>query len=156
VIPLAHIWRAPFRDQAEQQRLETMSDGAETAMGLDAADHRAVALTAAPKGVAAAELDATQRELLHALLATYLGRVPDGISPMGRYADPAALDAVHLAWAGSTAPGEPHYYRLQGPRLLLEFDNTQRQVNHAHSVWRDPEADFGLDVLAAHRAWHHG
>jgi hypothetical protein len=156
VIPLAHIWRAPFRDQAEQQRLETMSDGAETAMGLDATDHRAVALTAAPKGVAAAELDATQRELLHALLATYLGRVPDGISPMGRYADPAALDAVHLAWAGSTAPGEPHYYRLQGPRLLLEFDNTQRQVNHAHSVWRDPEADFGLDVLAAHRAWHHG
>ena len=80
--------------------------------------------------------------------------MPDGISPLPRYADAAELDAVHLAWAGSTEPGEPHYYRLQGPRLLIEWDNTQRQANHAHAVWRDPEADFGLDVLAAHRAAH--
>ena len=61
----------------------------------------------------------------------------------------------------STSPGPAlpnpgsHYYRLQGPRLLIEWDNTQRDVNHAHAVWRDPEADFGLDVLAAHRAAHH-
>jgi hypothetical protein len=54
--------------------------------------------------------------------------------------------------AGSTAPGEPHHYRLNGPRLLVEWDNTQRNVNHAHAVWRDPESDFGRDVLAAHRA----
>jgi hypothetical protein len=57
---------------------------------------------------------------------------------------------VHFAWAGPTAPGKPHYYRLQGPRLLLEWDNTQRNANHAHSVWRDPTSDFGLDVLARH------
>ena len=74
---------------------------------------------------------------------------------MGRYADEAALDAVHFAWSGSLAPGERHYYRLQGPRLLIEWDNTQRNVNHAHAAWRDPEADFGLDVLAAHTAAHH-
>ncbi|MHA6625580.1 DUF3500 domain-containing protein [Pseudonocardia sichuanensis] len=118
-------------------------------------DHHAVAVTAAPKGVAGAELDAGRRELLRALLTTYLDRVPAGVSPMPRYDDPAALDAVHLAWAGSTTPGEPHYYRLQGPRLLVEWDNTQNAVNHAHAVWRDPEADFGHDVLAAHRAAHH-
>jgi hypothetical protein len=52
-------------------------------------------------------------------------------------------------------PGEPHYYRLHGHRLLVEYDNTQRQVNHAHSVWRDPEGDFGVDILAAHRAVDH-
>ena len=56
---------------------------------------------------------------------------------------------------GSTEPGQPHYYRLQAPRLLIEWDNTQRNVNHAHAAWRDPEADFGLDALAAHRAAHH-
>jgi uncharacterized protein DUF3500 len=123
--------------------------------GLEGDDQRALALTPAPKGVAGAELDATQRELLRALLATYLDRVPAGISPLPRYDDPAALDAVHVAWAGPTAPGEPHYYRLQGPRLLVEWDNTQRNVNHAHAVWRDPESDFGRDVLAAHRAEHH-
>ena len=47
-------------------------------------------------------------------------------------------------------PGEPHYYRIQGPRLLVEYDNTQRNVNHVHSVWRDPDGDFGDDVLARH------
>ena len=62
---------------------------------------------------------------------------------------------MHFAWAGSTDPGEPHYYRLQGPNLLIEWDNTQRGANHAHSVWRDPSSDFGLDVLGRHRADHH-
>ena len=124
--------------------------------GLRDADHGALEYTAAPKGVAAAELDGEQRALLRALLGTYLDRVPPELSVLPRYDDDAALDAVHVAWAGSTEPGEPHYYRLQGPRLLVEWDNTQRGANHAHSVWRDPGADFGLDVLARHRAASHG
>jgi hypothetical protein len=155
-IPLVGVWRSPFPDPGEQDDLQARSDRAEAATGVDRDGHRALALAGTPKGVPAAELDAGQRELLLQLLATYVGRVPDGVSPLHRYHDPAALDAVHLAWAGSTSAGEPHYYRLQGPRLLAEWDNTQRQVNHAHSVWRDPEADFGLDVLAAHRAAYHG
>ena len=79
-------------------------------------------------------------------------RVPDGLAPA---LDDTALDAVHLAWAGPTEAGAPHYYRLQGPRLLIEYDNTQRQANHAHSVWRDPAADFGYDALGAHLTEHH-
>ncbi|GAA2568163.1 DUF3500 domain-containing protein [Pseudonocardia hydrocarbonoxydans] len=155
VVPLAGVWRGPFDDPAEQAKLQALSDAIDDRAGLDAADHRAVELTAEPKGVPASAMDAGQRERLRALLGCYLDRVPEAVSPLPRYADEAALDAVHLAWAGSTAPGEPHYYRLQGPRLLLEWDNTQREVNHAHSVWRDPEADFGVDVLAGHRAAHH-
>ncbi len=155
LIPLAGLMRGPFRDREQQQGFQALSDAIDGTAGLTPDDHRAVALTTAPKGLPGAELDAAQRELLRALLSTYLDRVPDGISPLPRYDDPAALDAVHLAWAGSTEPGEPHYYRLQGPRLLIEFDNTQRRANHAHAVWRDPEADFGLDVLAAHRTAHH-
>jgi Protein of unknown function (DUF3500) len=155
VIPLAGVWRAPFRDAAQQRSLQALSDTIDETAGLSPADHRAIALTATPKGVPAGELDAAQRELLRTLLGSYLGRVPDEISVLPRYDDPSALDAVHLAWAGSVEPGEPLYYRLQGPRLLIEFDNTQRRANHAHAVWRDPESDFGLDVLAAHRAAHH-
>jgi hypothetical protein len=155
VIPLAGVWRSRFSDAAQQQSMQVLSDTIDEAAGLAAADHRALALTATPKGLPATELDAAQRELLRELLGCYLARVPDEVSPLGRYADPAALDAVHLAWAGSTEPGAPHYYRLQGPQLLIEYDNTQRNANHAHAVWRDPESDFGLDVLAAHRAAHH-
>ncbi len=156
VVPLAGIWRDErFPDPVEQAKLQALSDAVDDAAGYVDADHAAVEYTAAPRGVAASELDAGQREMLRALLGTYLDRVPAEVSPVGRYADDAALDAVHLAWAGPTEPGAPHYYRLQGPRLLAEWDNTQRGANHAHSVWRDPVADFGLDVLAAHRAAHH-
>ncbi len=160
VIPLAGIWRGGFADPDEQRALQELSDRVDDAAGLGVDDHRTIALSGVPKGVPGSALDTGQRELLHALLATYLGRVPDALSPLGRY-DPgtadgrAALDAVHLVWAGPTAAGEPHYYRLQGPRLLVEYDNTQRRANHAHAAWRDPDADFGIDVLASHRATHH-
>jgi len=155
VIPLSGIWRAGFPDPDEQAKLQATSDAIDAAAGYDDADHGVLAYTAAPKGVPALELDGAQREMLRLLLGTYLGRVPDGVSPLDRYRDDVALDAVHFAWAGPTEPRAPHYYRLQGPRLLVEWDNTQRDANHAHSVWRDPTADFGLDVLAAHRAAHH-
>ncbi|MEP6649266.1 MAG: DUF3500 domain-containing protein [Lapillicoccus sp.] len=118
-------------------------------------DHPDLTYTETPKGVPASTLDRGQRDTLRALLSTYFGRVPDAVSPMLGYASDATLDAVHLAWAGPTEPGAPHYYRIQGPGLLLEWDNTQRDANHAHSVWRDPGADFGLDVLAQHRRLQH-
>jgi hypothetical protein len=112
------------------------------------------ALATPEGGVAGGDLDRTQREILRALLSTYFDRVPSAVSPMSAY-DDDALDAVRFAWVGSTEAGRPHYYRLLGPNLLAEWDNTQRDGNHAHSVWRDPSSDFGLDVLAAHRTRHH-
>ena len=155
VIPLVGIWRDErFPDPAEQDKLQTGSDAIDDAAGYADADHRLIAYSAAPKGVPGSELDSGQRDLLRSLLDTYFGRVPDSVSPIAAY-DDAALNAVSLAWAGPLEPGAPHYYRLQGPRLLIEWDNTQRNANHAHSVWRDPEADFGLDVLTRHRADHH-
>ena len=102
--------------------------------------------------MAGAELDAGQRDQLRALLGTYLDRAPQGVAPSY---DGDELDAVRFAWAGAIEPGRPHYYRLQGPGLLIEWDNTQDGANHAHSVWRNPDSDFGLDVLAEHRATHH-
>ncbi|HEX7429873.1 MAG TPA: DUF3500 domain-containing protein [Mycobacterium sp.] len=156
LIPLTGIWRDErFPDPVEQANLQAISDAIDNTAGLSDDDHDAVAYTIDPKGVPAAELNAEQRETLRALLGTYLDRAPVGLSPLHRYDDEPVLDAVHFAWAGSIAPGQPHYYRLQGPRLLIEWDNTQRNANHAHSVWRDPSVDFGLDVLARHRATHH-
>ena len=139
----------------EQAKLQKISDAIEAATGLSDADQEAIAYSTRPKGVPAVELDHDQRTLLRALLSTNLGRVPVGISPLSAYDDQATLDAVYFAWAGPTEPGAPHYYRLQGPELLIEWDNTQDQANHAHSVWRNPTTDFGLDVMARHRAAHH-
>ncbi len=155
VVPMTGIWRAPFSDPTQQAALRATSDGLDNLAGLSPADHEVVAYTTRPKGVPAADLDAEQRELLRAVLGTYLDRAPEGTSQAGRYRSDETLDPVHIAWAGSTEAGRPHYYRIQGPELLIEWDNTQGGANHAHSVWRNPGSDFGLDVLARHRAVHH-
>nr|WP_205752198.1 DUF3500 domain-containing protein [Cryptosporangium phraense] len=107
-------------------------------------------------GLPATDLDGAQRERLRALLDVYLGRIPEALADReaAKYAGDR-LGAVHFAWAGGLEAGQPHYYRLQGPRLLVEYDNTQRDASHIHSVWRDPEGDFGDDVLARHRATYH-
>lgn len=131
-------WRASgaperFVDDAEQEKLQQLSDAIDAAADLKESDHADVEYTRTPKGVSGHDLDPVQRELLRALLATYFDRVPDGVSPLPSYDEPA-LDAVHFAWAGPTDFGAPHYYRLQAPRLLIEWDNTQRGANHAHSV----------------------
>ncbi len=60
------------------------------------------------------------------------------------------VEQLHFAWAGPLERGKAHYYRLHGPTLLIEYDNTQNDANHIHSVWHDPKNDFGLDLLRAH------
>jgi hypothetical protein len=156
VFPLVGMYREErFPDPVEHAKLQSLSEAIAEVTELSDADQEAVAYSIEPRGVPAEEFDEEQRGMLRALLASYLDRAPAGVSPLQSYDDDAALNAVHFAWAGRTAPGEPHYYRVQGPRLLIEWDNTQNNANHAHSVWRDPTSDFGLDVLARHRAAHH-
>lgn len=155
LIPLPDLWRGHF-DQALEDRLWSMQHNLEAQLGVTEADRRAVELSDEPKGIAARDLTEAQREHLRELLEVYTGRMPPGVVECERARfDGGLLDEVHFAWAGGVERGEPHYYRLQAPRLLAEWDHTQRGVNHAHSVWRDPGHDFGLDVLAQHRAAHH-
>ena len=98
----------------------------------------------AARGLAAAGMLPQQRALLAGLLDQYLGRLPGPLADLeAERVAGERLEAVHFGWAGGTEPGQPHYYRLQGPRLLIEYDNVQDGANHVHSVWRDPEGDFG-------------
>jgi hypothetical protein len=102
----------------------------------------------APAGVARADLRPGERALLDQLVAVHLGRLPDELAAA---LDPAGGD-VHFAWEGPPGPGTRHYYRIQADDLLIEFDNTTDDGNHAHSVLRRPHGDFGGDILAAHHA----
>ena len=155
LIPLPELWRGHF-EQGLEDRLWAMHDGLEAQLGVTEPDRASLELTATPPGVPATDLDETRREQLREILETFVGRMPPGLveRERARY-DGEGLDGVAFAWAGGAERGEPHYYRLQGPHLLAEWDHTQRGVNHAHSVWRDPTRDFGLDLLAEHRARHH-
>jgi hypothetical protein len=112
-------------------------------------------LKAHPRGIAAGELDGKQRAKLEALVECYLERSSRVMGEMDRIRD-AGFDALHFAWAGGTDYDEGHYYRVQGPVTVIEFNNTEDGANHAHSVWRDPTRDFGAgDPLFDHlRAEH--
>jgi len=117
---------------------------------------RALSWSAAPAGVSWPRLRPDQRELLAELLGAYLGRLPDEAAEAeSTKITGDSARQLHFAWAGSTEPRRPHYYRIQSPRLLVEYDNTQRDANHVHTVWRDPHGDFGRDALAEHYATSH-
>lgn len=119
--------------------------------GTDAGFFDTVRYTTAPKGLAAGAMQVSQREMLQALVFEYINRMPDAIAEIeAAKLEQQGIDGIHLAWAGGLERRQPHYYRLQGVRFLVEYDNTQNDANHIHSVWRDPVNDFGAHLLAQH------
>ena len=125
-------------------------------LGFGREQEQAVRYSLEPRGISAGALSEEQRVLLRAVVAQYVDRLPDELATsQGEALATGALEAMHFAWAGGSDRGEPHYYRLQGPRFLVEYDCTQNNANHIHAVWRDPEGDFGEDLLAQHYATHH-
>jgi hypothetical protein len=104
-----------------------------------------------PVGIAAAALTPAQRDLLMKVVEAYTTAMADDIAAE-RMAQlrKAGLEKITFAWAGELERGKKHYYRVQGPTFLVEFDNTQNNGNHIHSVWRDFQGDFGRDLLREH------
>ena len=102
-------------------------------------------------GVAYRELNEHQRGLLWSVIEEYATTQPMAVAERRLMEIRiAGLDGIKFGWMGEAARGEPHYYRIQGPTFLIEYDNTQGGGNHAHSVWRDFKGDFGRDLLAVH------
>jgi hypothetical protein len=120
--------------------------------------HQRKAAMLEERGVQFRDLAAEQRGLLLAIIDEYAGAQPRAVAEarLARLRD-AGLDRIRFAWMGGLLQGEPHYYRLQGPTFLIEYDNTQNDANHVHAVWRDFDGDFGIDLLAEHyrNAAHH-
>ena len=110
-----------------------------------------------PAGVAASAMTPKQRELLMAVIETYTSSMaPDIAAERVAQLKTAGLDKITFAWAGESEVGKKHYYRVQGPTFLIEYDNTQNDGNHVHSVWRDFNGDFGRDLLREHvQGVHH-
>ena len=106
-----------------------------------------------PLGLKAAAMTPAQRVKLMALIDVYAGyMVPDVAAERMDRLKKAGLDNIAFAWAGETEKGRKHYYRVQGPTFLIEYDNSQNDGNHIHSVWRDFNGDFGRDLLREHLA----
>jgi hypothetical protein len=109
-----------------------------------------------PRGIAYGSLDDGGRAQLRALLECYVERVkPDQAAFQMDRITKAGVDGLHFAWSGATSYDGGHYYRIQGPVTVIEFDNTEDGANHIHAVWRDPDGDFGRDLLLEHVAAEH-
>jgi hypothetical protein len=104
-----------------------------------------------PAGLGAEAMTPPQRELLMKLIDVYTGYMPaDVAAERTAKLKKAGAEKIAFAWAGETERGKKHYYRVQGPTFLVEYDNTQNDGNHIHSVWRDFNGDFGRDLLREH------
>jgi hypothetical protein len=103
------------------------------------------------RGLAYSAMTESQKGLLLSLIQEYASAMPPHIArDRLERINKAGLGAVKFAWMGASQKGIGHYYRVQGPTFLIEFDNTQNEANHIHTVWRDFNGDFGEDLLAEH------
>ena len=147
------LW-AVFRDPFTGVRLEAMQatqEALDTVLGTTDETRAAVAYFATAKGLSGSLMSAASRDLMGELVRQFVGRLPDDVAgEWNARIGSAPLVALSFAWAGGTEPGQPHYYRVQGLRVLAEYDNTQNDANHIHAVLRDPLNDFGADTLARH------
>ena len=104
-----------------------------------------------PVGLAATEMNDEQRGVLRQIVEEYIFRLRPQLAEQDlAKIEQAGFSKLHFAWAGSLERGQRHYYRVQGPTFILEYDNTQNDANHAHCVWRNYENDFGEDLLRKH------
>ncbi len=104
-----------------------------------------------PMGVTAARLNPEQRGLLKELLNEYVRRYRSEVADQTlEEIATARPEQLWFAWMGSLEVGQGHYYRVQGPTFVLEYDNTQNNANHIHTTWRDLKNDFGEDALRRH------
>jgi Protein of unknown function (DUF3500) len=130
---------------------------AETAPAEIITGNRRKVVPDAPAGIGYADLTPAQQVLLTRLLAVYLHNYrPDLAQQLQRKVEKAGKDKLFFAWAGHREPavGKAHYYRIQSPVLLIEYDNSQNNANHVHTVVRDLTNDFGEDALKAHYQKH--
>jgi len=110
-----------------------------------------------PEGILYGELNHEQQKLFMQLLSIYIHRYTNLFAEtMMKEIETAGLNNLHFAWAGAqqTGVGNPRYYRIQGPTIIIEFDNTQNNANHIHTVIRDLKNDFGDELLEHYKKNH--
>ena len=103
------------------------------------------------QGLRSTTLNWHQKELLMEIIEQYVSRNRPELAKQDlEKIETAGIENIYFAWMGGLKEGEAHYYSVQGPTFLLEYDNIQNDANHVHAAWRDFDNDFGIDVLRRH------
>ena len=132
-----------------EQMQKALIDNKAPADIITSADRKAMINDA--RGINYDRLNSEQQKMFLQLLSVYIHRYTRLFADsMMQDIEEAGLNNLRFVWAGAQQPGKPHYYRIQGPRIIIEYDNTQNNANHVHTVIRDLKHDFGGDELLEH------
>jgi len=100
-----------------------------------------------PEGIRASALDAKQQALLLDIAHEWVGILNDEAATRKMAELKANLPQTYFAWSGSTKNGGLAYYRIQGPTVLIEYAPQQGDLDHIHTIYRDPTNDYGARLL---------
>ena len=110
-------------------------------------------------GIQTASMNKSQKDLFWQLLTNYVQRLrPELSDPVIESLKDDGFDRFRFSWAGGLSVHEGRYFRIHRMRphsLLIEQDNVQNDANHIHSVMRDVDEDFGVDLLRMHYEQSH-
>ncbi|HLH95937.1 MAG TPA: DUF3500 domain-containing protein [Xanthobacteraceae bacterium] len=106
------------------------------------------------EGLPASALDTDQQRLLWALVEEYVRNTDFAAADAQIEAiKSAGIDKLFFSWRGPVDdPTAPFYYRVHGPRILIEY--AVQEPNHIHTITRDPSNDYGTDWLGIHYQEH--
>jgi hypothetical protein len=100
-----------------------------------------------PEGILASELDASQQAMLLDLAHEWVGILNDEAANAKMAEIKANLPKTYFAWSGATKNGGLAYYRIQGPTLIIEYAPQQGDLDHIHTIYRDPTNDYGAKLV---------
>ncbi|PCJ93374.1 MAG: hypothetical protein COA50_13860 [Flavobacteriaceae bacterium] len=108
-------------------------------------------------GIKAVDMTMAQKNILERLIKEYINNMEfEKATSAMQTIKKSGIDTIYFAWIGSHEPNKPHYYLINGPDFLIEYDNVgfQKDGNHIHSIWREKGKNFGEDILKTHYLNH--
>lgn len=105
-------------------------------------------------GIKSSELDKKQQAILQAIIREFVFNMEYEKAVLEyEKIQKAGLDKIYFGWIGALEEKQGHYYVINGPTFLIEFDNyggPRREANHIHAIWREKGNEYGEDVLKSH------
>lgn len=104
-------------------------------------------------GIKGAELNRKQQSLLVQIIREFVFNLEydKAVSEFAKITK-AGIGNIYFGWIGPYEETKPHYFVLNGPTFLIEFDNNgfNGNANHIHAIWREKGNEYGEDILRSH------
>lgn len=105
-------------------------------------------------GIKASEMNTQEKEVLQNIIREYVFNMEfEKATEEYNKILKAGINNIYFGWIGPYEEKQQHYFMLNGPTFLIEFDNAggpRKEANHIHTIWREKGNEYGEDVLRQH------